>query len=106
MRFSPWPRRHAAAGLADWRTRQIHAWAVFFAWCLAQAPPFLQAGLPFSATTGAGQMGGLGSGCRLPRADLPGRLTPLALSGGAVISSLTPIGMMNPIVAAMAFFPA
>lgn len=40
-----------------------------------------------------------------PALILPSRLTPLALSFAAVVTTLTPIGMVNPVLAATAFFP-
>ncbi|OZA30479.1 MAG: hypothetical protein B7X93_03030 [Hydrogenophilales bacterium 17-61-9] len=99
----------AAMLLLAWRIGardRFTAWAVFFAWCLGAGTALPSGWLAFFGDNW-GWAGWVvwAAVAASPALIFPARLTPLALSGGAVISSLTPIGMMNPIVAAMAFFP-
>ncbi len=95
--------------LMAWRLAarsRFSAWALLFAWDLG-AGTALPSGWHAFFGDSWGWVGWViwAAIAASPALLFPARLAPLALAGGALITALTPIGMMNPVVAAMAFFP-
>lgn len=95
--------------LPAWRLAahtRASAWALLFAWHLGAGSAIPSGWVAFFG----GDLGWAvwviwAALAASPALLFPSRLAPLALAGGSLVVALTPIGMMNPIAATMAFFP-
>lgn len=107
------PVQFAMAGIAllviAWRMAghtRFAAWALLFAWHLG-AGSAVPSGWAAFFENDWGYVGWViwAALAATPALLLPSRFAPYALAAGATITALTPIGMMNPLSAAIAFWP-
>lgn len=107
------PVQLAMAGVAllviSWRLSartRASSWALLFAWHLGAGEPIPLVWLTvFADHWGWAAWVIWAALAASPALLFPARYTPYALAGGATLTALTPIGMMNPIGAAIAFWP-
>lgn len=107
------PVQLAMAGVAllviSWRLgahNRVSAWALLFAWYLGAGAPIHLVWLThFGNNWGWAAWVIWAAIAAAPALLFPSRFAPYALAGGAAVTALTPIGMLNPIGAAIAFWP-
>lgn len=107
------PTQLATAGIAllviAWRLgarTRFSAWVLLFAWHLGSGMPIHLVWYSYYGDQwGWAAWAVWAAIAASPALLFPARLAPYALAGGAAIAAITPIGMMNPVMAAIALWP-
>lgn len=85
---------------------RISAWALLFSWHLGSGWPIHLVWFAyFGDYWGWAAWAIWAAIAASPALLFPSRFASYALAGGSILTALTPIGMMNPVVAAIAFWP-